>query len=69
MTPSRLDCHSYVILPVPPEAARVEVNEAGVAPTQIVWSAVIVPAINAGFTVTVTVVVLEQDEAETPVTV
>ena len=57
------------MLPVPPDASVVEVKEAGVAPTQIVWSAEIVPALNTGFTVTVTVVVLEQDEAETPVTV
>ncbi len=55
--------------PVPPDASVDEVKVAGVAPTQIVWSAAIVPAVNAGFTVTVTVVVLEQEEAETPVTV
>jgi hypothetical protein len=55
--------------PVPPVASVDEVKVTGVAPTQMVWSAEIVPDVSAGFTVTVTLAVLEQDEAETPVTV
>jgi hypothetical protein len=56
--------------PVPPVASVDEVKVAGVAPTQIVWSAEIVPDVSAGFTVTVTVAVDEQEVVEfVPVTV
>ena len=68
--PSKLDCHTYVILPVPPEAFAEEVKVAGVAPTQIVCEAEMVPAFSAGFTVTVTVAVEAHDEGEfVPVTI
>ena len=70
VVPFVLDDHTYAIDPVPPVAAVADDIVAGDAPTQMVWSAEIVPAVNAGLTLTVTVAAEEHEVVEfVPVTV